>query len=400
MPGPLEGYKVVDLSQVVSGPLATMIMADQGAEVVKVEPTAGLGDLTRLPSFDKGGISAFYLNNNRGKRSLAVDLSVSEGQQLVLDLAAGADVFVQNFRPGAIERLGLGYEDIKKVNPDVVYVSISGFGPTGPYSSRPVWDPVIQGICGVIDRQLNPEVPFPDLIRNLYADKSTALTTVQAITAALLARERGHGGQLVEVPMLDACMYFFWPDGMMDLTLTDEDANHAGIRLAQVYNLTECSDGKIVYFAASDAQRKGVSIAVSHPEWAEDPRFATMAALAAEPQNFVVLGELLADAFRELTCEEAIAALVAADVPCGPVLTAEEAIVDEQVVHNQTLVEWQHPDGGTVRQPRPAARFEKTPAEVAANGAHRGQHSDEILAELGRSDEEIERLREAGVVAG
>ena len=397
MAGPLQGYKVIDLTQVVSGPLATMLLADQGAEVIKIEPTTGLGDLTRLPSFDKGGIGAFYLNNNRRKKSLSIDLSGEDGRQIVLDLCADADVFIQNFRPGAIERLGLGYDKIKEINPDIVYVSISGFGPTGPYSDRPVLDPVIQGVCGVISRQLNPQVPFPDLIRNLYADKSTALTVAQATTAALLAKERGNGGQLVEIPMVDACMYFFWPDAMMDLTLTDEDAN-GGVLLSTVYNLTECTDGKIVYFAASDAQRAGVCQAVGHPEWAEDERFSSMQALAANPQNFILLGEMLAEAFLEMTCEEVIAALIEADVPAGPVLSGEEAVADPQVIHNETLVEWQHPDAGTVRQPRPAARFSETPTDLNFSGAHRGQHNAEILENLGYSSEQIESLQESGVI--
>tara|TARA_B100000287_G_scaffold129662_1_gene121704 strand:+ start:8260 stop:9456 length:1197 start_codon:yes stop_codon:yes gene_type:complete len=397
MAGPLQGYKVIDLTQVVSGPLATMLLADQGAEVIKIEPTTGLGDLTRLPSFDKGGMGAFYLNNNRRKKSLSIDLSGEDGRQIVLDLCADADVFIQNFRPGAIERLGLGYDKIKEINPNIVYVSISGFGPTGPYSDRPVLDPVIQGVCGVISRQLNPQVPFPDLIRNLYADKSTALTVAQATTAALLAKERGNGGQLVEIPMVDACMYFFWPDAMMDLTLTDEDAN-GGVLLSTVYNLTECSDGKIVYFAASDAQRAGVCQAVGHPEWAEDERFSSMQALAANPQNFILLGEMLAEAFLEMTCEEVIAALIEADVPAGPVLSGEEAVADPQVIHNETLVEWQHPDAGTVRQPRPAARFSETPTDLNFSGAHRGQHNAEILENLGYSSEQIESLQESGVI--
>ena len=397
MSGPLEGYKIVDLTQVVSGPFATMLLADQGAEVIKVEPTTGLGDLTRLPSFDKGGIGAFYLNNNRKKKSLSIDLSNDDGKKIVLDLCAEADVFIQNFRPGAIERLGLSYEEIQKVNPDIVYVSISGFGPDGPYSDRPVLDPVIQGVCGVISRQLNPQIPFPDLIRNLYADKSTALTVAQATTAALLAKEKGNGGQLVEIPMVDACMYFFWPDAMMDLTLTDEDAN-GGILLSTVYNLTECSDGKVVYFAASDAQRAGVCEAVGHPEWAEDERFSSMQALAANPQNFILLGEMLAEAFSEMTCEDVIAALVEADVPAGPVLTGEEAVVDPQVVHNETLIEWQHPDAGTVRQPRAAARFSKTPNDLDFTGAHRGQHNVAILESLGYSENEINNLQTNGVI--
>ena len=231
MTGPLDGFKILDLTQVVSGPLATMLLADQGADVLKVEPVDGLGDMTRLPSFDKGGIGAFYMNNNRGKNSLSLDLSKEEGVEIIRELAKSTDVFVQNFRPGAIERMGLGYEQLSAINPNLIYVSISGFGPTGPYSNRPVLDPVIQGICGVISRQLNPQIPFPDLVRNLYADKSTALTVAQATTAALLARERTGVGQHVEIPMVDACMYFFWPDGMMDLTMVDDDAN-GGILLS------------------------------------------------------------------------------------------------------------------------------------------------------------------------
>ena len=308
MAGPLDGYKILDLTQVVSGPLATMLLADQGAEVIKVEPVSGLGDMTRLPSFDKGGIGAFYMNNNRGKESISLDLTLEEGQEVIKKLILETDVFVQNFRPGAIERLGLGYEDLTAINPNLIYVSISGFGPTGPYSNRPVLDPVIQGVCGVISRQLNPQIPFPDLVRNLFADKSTALTVAQAITAALLVRERTGDAQLVEVPMIDACMYFFWPDGMMDLTMVDDDAN-GGILLSTVYNLTECNDGKIVYFAASDGQRAGVCSAVGHPEWAEDERFSSMAALAANPENFVILGGMLADAFAKMSCEETIQAL-------------------------------------------------------------------------------------------
>ena len=397
MAGPLDGYKILDLTQVVSGPLATMLLADQGAEVIKVEPVSGLGDMTRLPSFDKGGIGAFYMNNNRGKESISLDLTLEEGQEVIKKLILETDVFVQNFRPGAIERLGLGYEDLTAINPNLIYVSISGFGPTGPYSNRPVLDPVIQGVCGVISRQLNPQIPFPDLVRNLFADKSTALTVAQAITAALLVRERTGDAQLVEVPMIDACMYFFWPDGMMDLTMVDDDAN-GGILLSTVYNLTECNDGKIVYFAASDGQRAGVCSAVGHPEWAEDERFSSMAALAANPENFVILGGMLADAFAKMSCEETIQALIAADVPCGPVLTGEEVISDPQVIHNETLVEWHHPDAVIVRQPKPAARFAVTPVEPKYSAAHRGQHNEETLLKLGYSQEEIKALKQAGVI--
>ena len=179
--------------------------------------------------------------------------------------------------------------------------------------------------------------------------------------------------------------------------MVDDDAN-GGILLSSVYNLTECSDGKIVYFAASDKQRAGVCAAVGHPEWGEDERFSSMAALAANPENFVLLGEMLAGAFLEMNCEEAIEALIEADVPSGPVLTGEEAIVDPQVLHNGTLVEWEHPDAGIVRQPKPAARFSVTTVDPKYSAAHRGQHNEETLQALGYSEELISELKEKGVV--
>jgi len=396
MPGPMDGYKIVDFSQVVSGPFATMLLADQGADVTKVEPLYGPGDVTRLLAYAKGGMSAFYLNNNRGKRSLGMNLSSDEGRQIALDLCRDADVVVQNFRPGAMTRLGLDYDAIKAINPNVVYCTISGFGPTGPYSDRPVLDPVIQGLTGVISRQLNPQVPFPDLVRNLYADKSSAMTAAQAITAALLVRERTGEGQHVEVPMLDATMYFFWPDGMMDQTVIDEDAS-PGFLLSSVYSLTDCADGKIVYFVTSDPMRQALYDALGHPEWKEDERFATMMAIA-NPENFQTLGVLLAEAFAALTVEQALEALIANDVPAGPILTAEEAIDDPQLQHNETLQVWQHPQAGSVRQPRPAARFEKTPASIAATASLRGADNDAILSELGRSADDIAALRESGII--
>ncbi len=397
MPGPLSGYKVVDMSQVVSGPLATMLLADQGAEVVKVEPLTGNGDVTRLMAYAKGGLPAFYINNNRGKRSLALDLTTDDGREIVLDLMAAADVVVQNFRPGAVERLGIGYDDVRARRADIVYCSISGFGPDGPYSHRPVLDPVIQGLSGVISRQVNPEIPFPDLVRNLYADKSTALTAAQAITAALLVRERTGAGQHVQVPMLDACLYFFWPDGMMDKTLVDDDAS-PGFLLSTVYNLTDASDGKFVYFVASDTMRHALYDAVGHPEWKDDPRFCNMMAMT-NPANFQSLGALLAEAFAAMTVADVLARLQAHQVPCGPILTADEMLADPQVLHNESIVQWQHPLAGTVQQPRPAARFSETPAAVAASASLRGAATDAVLAELGRSAEQIAALRAAGVVS-
>ena len=395
MAGPLDGIRVLDLTQIVSGPLATMMLVDQGAEVIKVEPVNG-GDMTRLPSFAKGGMSAFYANNNRGKRSLSIDLTKDEGLKIILDLVLDSDVFIQNFRPGAAERLGLGYEDLKKIKPNLIYCSISGFGPDGPYSERPVLDPVIQGLTGIVSRQLNPQVPFPDLVRNLLADKSTALTAAQAVTAALYARERTGKGQHVEVPMLDACLYFFWVDGMMDMTMLDEDAT-PGIRLSQIYSITNTSDGQLVYFAANDKQRFGLLRALGRPELCEDERFNSLLAISV-PENFAALGEIVAKEFEKFKNKEIIPLLIENEVPCGPILSAEETVEDAQVLHNEVLKVWDHPSGGKIRQPKPAARFSGTPTEFVAMAALLGEHNDEILGELNRDKSAIEKLRNEGVI--
>ena len=395
MPGPLEGYRVLEMSQIVTGPLAAMLLADQGAEVIKVEPILG-GDPTRLGAYMRGGVATLFANNNRGKRSLAIDLQAEEGCRAVLELAARSDVVLQNFRPGACDRLGVGYEDVRAVNPDVVYVSISGYGPTGPYADRPVLDPVIQGIAGVVSRQVNPEIPFPDLVRNIIADKSTALTAAQAITAALLVRERGGGGQHIQLAMLDALLYFFWPDGMMDVTYVGDDVG-PGITLAKLYRLTDCLDGKIVYFAASNRHLRGLYRSAGHPEWCDDERF-TRDALVTSPENFELLGSMLAVAFAEMTVADALAGLVAEDVPAGPILDTEQVFTDPQVVHNETLVTWEHPELGLVRQPRPAARFSAGETPLPRTIPHLGEHNDEILTELGHDCETIAAMRDKGVI--
>lgn len=396
MSGPFEGIKILDLSQVVSGPLATMLLADQGAQVTKIEPIRRSGDVTRLPSFAKGGLSALYVNNNRGKRAISLDLTQDEGRKIALEMAADADIFVQNFRPGACDRLGLGYEAIREANPKIIYCSISGFGPTGPYSNRPVFDPIIQAVTGAVSRQVNPEIPIPDLVRNLVADKTTALTVAQAISAALFHRERTGEGQHIEVPMLDSFLYFFWPDAMVDKTMLDEDVS-PGFLLSTVYRLTETADGKMIYFVASDAQRHNLYQALGHPEWKEDPRFATIAA-STQGDNLEQLGALIAKAFLELSTDEAMRRMLENDVPCGAILEADQVLVDPQVVHNESLVTWQHPTAGKIRQPRPAARFSTTPAEIGRSAAVVGQHNDEVLAELGRSEEEIAHLRKEGIL--
>ena len=391
MSGPLDGIKILDASAIVSGPLATMLLADQGADVIKLEPT-DVGDTLRLSPFARGGMTSFYANCNRNKRAIAVNLASEDGLAIALKLVAESDVFVQNWRPGAADRLGLGEEALRRINPDLIYCSISGYGPDGPYSQRRVYDPIIQGLSGHTAVQVNPEVPIPDLVRNIVADKSSAYTAAQAITAALFARERGAGGQHIDIPMIDASLAFFWPDGMLAHTFAGDD-KPSGLTLYQVYKLSQTSDGHLIYFAATDKEMHGLFRALGHPEWAEDSRFG-VAASRSNMDNAVALGEKIAEAMLGQTTEALLARMLEEDVPVGPVLNLDEVFNDPQVEHNNAILEFDHPTAGRYHQARPAARFAKTAQEPKRRMPPlHGEHTEEVLRELGYGEAELERLR-------
>src|SRR5689334_12630169 len=275
MPGPLHGYRIVDLTSNVAGPLATMILADQGADVIKVEAPDG-GDATRAGADRRGGFSPSFLNNNRNKRSIVLDLKTAGGRDALLRLAAGADVFVQNFRPGVADRLGVGEEPVRAVAPKIVYVSISGFGEKGPYAEKPAYDPVIQGFSGLATVQAGSDEARPRLLRTILPDKLTAITASQAITAALLARERTGQGQHVRLSMLEAVVAFLWASDMSGQTFVgDEPARQEP---ASPFDLIyETADGYMTVAALTDRQWAGLARVAGRAEWLEDERFKTPA---------------------------------------------------------------------------------------------------------------------------
>ncbi|MFN8022619.1 MAG: CoA transferase [Acidimicrobiales bacterium] len=389
--GPLEGVKVVDLSVMISGPLAGMMLADQGADVVKVE-SPGLGDIMRFLGSNKGGMTGIFANNNRGKRSLVVDLKHADGLALVKALVADADVVIQNFRPGAMERLGLGYDDVRALNEGVIYVSISGFGPDGPYSHRRVYDNVIQAASGLASVQTDPATGAPSLYRTLLCDKVTSYTAAQAITAALFARATGRAsGQHIVLAMLDAAVAFLWPDSAMDAALLDDDA----VRMPTIgsnYAVTPLADGYVATSAVTDAEFRGLCAAYGRADIADDPRFATTAARSQHMGELVVMMRDLAAA---TTVEQFLAGAEQHDVPASRINSLHELHDDAQVRHNAVFVEREHPTAGRVREPRPAPRFSATPASVSRPAPRFGEHSDEIATELGF---DAAALRAAGVI--
>ena len=397
MAGALQGIKVIDMSAIISGPFACQALADMGAEVIKVEPRV-VGDLTRIGGFRVGTISAMYATANRGKPSVALDLGKAEGVEVLKTLVKDADVLVQNFRPGAVERMGIGPDDLLAVNPNLVYASISGFGPTGPYSNWRVYDPIIQCVTGVVSTQMSQDWPFPDLVRTLICDKATSAAASNAILGALLARERGHAaGQHLVIPMLDAAMYWLWPDTFMGHTINGPAAVPGPV-IHKIYRVQQTNDGHLVYFAASDSEFQGLCRALGHPEWAQDPRFVTPQQRQTSG-NFEALGELLDSAFRSGDTAVLIDRLHEEQVPAAMVNDLDSVFTDPQVLNNDIVHTWQHPTVGPIRQARPPVRFSETVHDDVWSVDELGQSTEPVLRRHGYDDDALARLREKGVIA-
>jgi crotonobetainyl-CoA:carnitine CoA-transferase CaiB-like acyl-CoA transferase len=395
MPGPLAGVRVLDLTSVVSGPLATMYLADQGADVIKIEPLGG--DITRRSRQSisaSGEFSALFVSSNRGKRSLALDLKRPEAAKIMRKLIASSDVLVQNFRPGTMERLGLGEPALRELNPRLIYVSISGVGESGPYAKKRVYDPIIQGLSGFADLQAEPRRCRPQMIRTIVADKITAIFAAQAVTAALFARERTGEGQHIRLAMLDTMIAYLWPEAMTQYTVVGREATTAD-PTARPDLIFETADGYITVGTISDSEWQGFCAASGRPGLAEDPRFNTPGGRSVNATERILL---MAEIIKERPTAEWLQRLDANDVPSAPVLRRNEVIANEQVLARELIVELDHPDIGRVRQPVPAARFDRTPARIQGPAPRIGEHSAAILAELGLEAAEIERLATEEIV--
>ena len=388
--GALDGYRIIDVAQVISGPMATRILADQGAEVIKVEPPEG--DILRHMGGPKG-MSPTFATINRSKRSIVLDLKNPDGLAVLQRMVAGADVFIQNSRPGIAERMGMGEEALRALNPSLIYVSISGFGHEGPFSHKRVYDPLIQGMSTLSEIQ-GGRGEKPRLVRVIVPDKVTALTAAQSITAALLARERTGQGQHIRLSMLDAVLAFIWPEGMAYETFVSPDRPRVPpvARRDLVY---ETLDGYVVVSTVAHREFQGFCRAANRTEWLEDPRFTTTAGLVSHAAERL---ELMAEVIALETTAHWLEVLDREDVPCAPVLTREDVHLDPQVVANGIIVEDEHPVGGLMRQPRPAEQMGGTPSAIRNPAPMLGQDTDEVLADLGFSQEERKRLRAAGAL--
>jgi crotonobetainyl-CoA:carnitine CoA-transferase CaiB-like acyl-CoA transferase len=390
--GPLHGYRILDTSSMIAGPLATRILGDQGADVIKIEPPGG-GDLTRALGGGKRAVAPIFAVVNRNKRSVAIDLKQPGGLALLHRMVEQSDVFVQNFRPGTAERMGIGAEELLRRNPRLVYVSISGFGERGPYAHKRVYDPVVQAISGLADIQ-RAGGARPRMLRLIVPDKVTALTAAQAMTAALLARERTGRGQHVQLAMLDATVAFLWPEGMARHTYLGEDIGVT--RPPDVRDLVfETADGWMTAGTVSDAEWEGFTRAAGHLEWLDDARFRSAAGRVKHADARL---DLMQEALRTRPTAEWLERLDAHQVPCAPILTRDEMLAHPQILANELVVESDDPQRGRMRQPRPAERFEATPSSIRRPAPLLGEHTDEVLTELGIAEEERSMLRRDGAV--
>ncbi|HIG42919.1 MAG: CoA transferase [bacterium] len=393
MAGPLSGYRIIDLTTVISGPFATMLLGDQGADVIKIESVAS-PDHARGAGYGANQFTATFLNNNRSKRGMTLDLKSDKGRQILLKLVETADVLIQNFRPGVVERLGVGEAQVRAVKPDIIYTSISGFGEDNPWAHKPVYDPIVQAISGLTTIQAGSDEERPRLVRTILPDKLTGMTTAQAVTAALAHREKTGEGQHVRVSMLDTVVSFLWASDMGGQTFVGKEVSvqRAATFIDLIY---ETKTAYISVSAMSNKQWQALCPAVGHPEWLDDERFKTP---ALRDRNANERLQMTQQALLARTAEEWLEVLDQAGVPCSPVLKRKEMINHPVITANELIYESDHPVAGRIRQTRPAARFSESSPELQRGAPLYGEHNSELLSEIGISEAEQVVLKEEGII--
>jgi crotonobetainyl-CoA:carnitine CoA-transferase CaiB-like acyl-CoA transferase len=391
--GILSGIRVLDCSIAMAGPFAAQRMGDMGADVIKVEPTTGEWQRHVAAGGARGNqINVSFLSLNRNKRSLAVDLKAAEGKALLLEMVKTADVFLQNYRPGVAARLGVDYETLSKINPRLIYVSMSGYGEDGPYRNYPGQDLLLQAMSGAMMSSGSADQP-PSPAGQYLVDAITAYTAFEGALAALFHRERTGEGQLVQINMLDAIttiqmqeMSVFTVGGKPQ-TRSAEPHAHSYIRAP--YGVFATSDG---YISIAMASLKTLGRLIEEPFFAE---------LDDETDSWTHRDEIYACVRRRLahrTSEDWLALFRENDIWCGPVYGYADVVEDPQIKHNGTFVEYDHPTEGRVKTPGFPIKFSKTPSVIERGAPLVGEHTREILSETGCDPSEIEALIASGVV--
>jgi crotonobetainyl-CoA:carnitine CoA-transferase CaiB-like acyl-CoA transferase len=386
---PLDGIRVLEFSTMITASFAAMMLAEQGAEVIKVEPIDA-GDPMRYIGSSKGGVSALFASCNRGKRSLRLDLKTDRGRAVIEQLADRSDVVLTNYRPGVMDGLGLGSDDLRARNPRLIYGAVTGFGTEGPQRDAPAYDPIIQAQTGMAAVQGEGR-GTREFIRTLMCDKVTAYTICQAVTTALYVRERTGGGQHIDLSMMDAGLYFLFPDGFMHRTLLDDDVTHLPPLNSLLYEVTDTADGRLTMSAATPAQRVGMLSAIDRLDLFADERFNSMEKLI---QNIGAFQAELKATMATFTTDDLLAKLHDNDVPAARLLDYDEVFAHPQYAANDSVDVATHPQLGSMRRVKPPARFGGERLAPACDSPEHGANTHEILHELGYSTDDVATMIE------
>jgi len=391
--GPLKGVKILDLSTAFSGPVCTTLLCDQGAEVIRIE-NVGMGEVTRYSGAGRNGMTGLFHLANRGKRSLALNMKSARGIEIVKKLIIKSDVVVQNFRHGAVERLGIDYDSVIIINPNIIYLSITGYGPHGPLAKQPAYDNVMQAFTGFADLERTVQSPEPTLVQNMVVDKVTALNSAQAICAALFARANNGGGQHVQLSMMDCAANFLWLDSAMEMALPGEGTVSA-VSPAKKANIMHFKNGAASISPILD-QAFHTMCEVLEVD-GSDPRLKTSVDRIRNTDIHNAIKRQWSENALLMDIDQVIDKLQVRNVPCAKVQSIVDLVEHAQSKAVDLFQHTIHPVMGEFIEPRPAALFSKTESAIGHGAPTLGQHTDKILEELGMENE-IADLRELGII--
>ncbi len=393
----LKDVRVLDLTKVLAGPFCAMQLADFGAEVIKIENPETGGDDSRQFGPHYEGESVYFMSVNRNKKSMTLNLKIKEGKDIFCKLVSHADVVLENFRPGVMENLGLGYEDLKKINPGIIYASTSGFGHGGPYQNRPAYDAVIQGMGGIMS-VTGQQGGEPTRVGVSIGDLAAGLNLAYGIAMALLHRERTGEGQKVDVAMLD-CQVALLENHIARYLTAGEIPQPVGNRHPSLapFGSFKTGDGHIIIAVGNDKLWKELCEVLGHPEWGEDPHFDTN---VSRVKNYDYLQGMLEKILVQKTTGEWIEELTRAEIPCGPINSIPDLVKDPQVLARNMLESIPHPQENTeISVSGIPVKLSETPGKVFRSSPKLGQHTSKILREvLGFSEKEVAKLKESGAI--
>ena len=385
MSGPYEGIRVLELTSTVSGPFAGMMLADQGAEVIKVEPP-GIGDLARFMGTIKDGMGAMFSTLNRNKKCICLDFKNEEDLSVLKELVSTTDVLIENYRPGIVKKLGIDYESLSQINPDLIYCSISGYGQSGPYKEKKVYDPLIQGTVGIPHAQ---NIKSPELIRTIIYDKVTGLTSAQAISAALYQKAKGEGGQYIPISMMESALYYNWPDLMMNHTF-DQGGINLG-ELADLFEVYETKDGGVVLIIIASDEVFSKFCNVFDLSLHLDEKYNNLVSRIINKEE---LTTEINKVTKQLSCKDLESKMDLEGISASICNELHEVHKDPQIIEQGSIVEINHPELGVMRMPKPPANLKGQSSFPRSLAPILGHDNREVLTSINIDTGIIQRMED------